>query len=227
MGASPFRMARGAGSKAPDPGRLIAIGDVHGRLSKLGDLLRQIDPQPRDRLVFLGDYVDRGPDSYEVVERLVALRRELPGSVLLRGNHEAILLSLFREPVSGLRESWLERDGGRLTIASYQAAGQFLAVHRAFFESLTLTFETDRFFFCHAGVRPGIALDRQREEDLLAIREPFLSSKADFGKIVVHGHTVVDHPQILPNRINIDTGAGDGGPLTALDLGAMSRWQSR
>lgn len=211
----------------PDPGRLIAIGDVHGRLSKLEDLLRQIDPQPRDRLVFLGDYVDRGPDSYEVVERLVALRRELPGSVLLRGNHEAILLSLFREPVSGQRESWLERDGGRLTIASYQAAGQFLAVHRDFFESLPLTFETDRFFFCHAGVRPGIALDRQREEDLLAIREPFLSSKADFGKVVVHGHTVVEQPQILPNRIGIDTGAGDGGPLTALDLGAMSRWQSR
>ncbi len=214
-------------AQPPGPGRLIAIGDVHGRLAKLEDLLGQIQPRADDRLVFLGDYVDRGPDSYEVVERLIALRRELPRTVLLRGNHEAFLLALFREPVHGQRQVWLERDGGRATIASYQAAGQYPIVHRDFFESLPLTFETERFFFCHAGVRPRIALDRQREDDLLTIREPFLSSNANFGKVVVHGHTVVAHPQVLTNRINLDTGAGEGGPLTALDLGAMSFWQAR
>lgn len=115
----------------------------------------QLGPQLDDRLVFLGDYIDRGPDSYEFVERLVDLRRDLPNTVPFRGNHEELVLSLFREPVNGQRGSWLGRDGGRLTIASYQAAGHSLAVHREFFASLLLNFETRHCFFCHAGVRPG------------------------------------------------------------------------
>lgn len=201
-----------------EAGRLIAIGDVHGRLSKLEGLLGQIDPRQEDKIIFLGDYIDRGPDSYDVVERLIGFRREFPMTVMLRGNHEAFVLSLFRNPVNGQRQSWLEKDGGNLTVASYQAAGQFLTVHREFFESLPLSFETDRYFFCHAGVRPSVPLNRQREADLLEIREPFLSSKADFGKVVVHGHTIVGQPQILRNRINVDTGTAEGGPLTAIEL---------
>jgi serine/threonine protein phosphatase 1 len=201
-----------------DDGRLIAIGDIHGRLGKLVGLLDQIRPTAADQLVFLGNYIDRGPDSYEVVERLIALRRDLPRTVLLRGNHEQLVLDLLADPTASHRTSWLERDGGALTVASYRAAGHYLPVHRDFFAGLPHSFTTDRYFFCHAGVRPGIPLDQQRPADLLEIREPFLTSRACFGRIVVHGHTVVERPQLLPNRINIDTRAGDHGPLTAIEL---------
>jgi serine/threonine protein phosphatase 1 len=208
-----------------DDGRLIAVGDIHGRLGKLVGLLDQIRPTATDQLVFLGDYIDRGPDSYEVVERLIALRRDLPRTVLLRGNHEQLALDLLADPTASHRTSWLERDGGALTVASYRAAGKYLLVHRDFFSGLAHSFTTEHYFFCHAGVRPGVPVDRQRPADLLEIREPFLSSRASFGRIVVHGHSAVERPHLLSNRINIDTGAANYGPLTAIELPSARLFQ--
>ncbi len=112
-----------------------------------------------------------------------------------------------------------------MTMASYRKNGNYLKVHRAFFESLPVSWETEGYFFCHAGVRPGVPLAKQKASDLLGIREPFLSSTEDYGKIVVHGHEIVSGPDIRTNRINIDTGAGRYGPLTAIELHSRRIWQ--
>lgn len=206
--------------------RLIAIGDIHGRLSKLSGLLAKIDTQSDDRLVFLGDYVDRGPDSFEVVDLIIRFKEKFPKTVTLRGNHEDLLLSLFMGNINQEgRDMWIKINGGHQTLASYRRNGYYLKEHREFYESLSLFWETEAYFFCHAGVRPGVALAKQRTSDLFQIREPFLSSKKDFGKIIVHGHEIVETPTILPNRINIDTGAGKYGPLTAIELPSLRLWQ--
>lgn len=209
-------------------GRLIAIGDIHGRLSKLTGLLAKINPQFKDRLVFLGDFVDRGPDSFDVVELLIRLRRNYPNTVTLRGNHEDLIISFFMGNMSqNARELWRKMDGGDQTLVSYRRHGSHLKDHREFYESLPFYWQTEQYFFCHAGVRPGIGLDKQKASDLLGIREPFLSAKENFGKIIVHGHDVVEKPTILPNRINIDTGAGGYGPLTGIELPSLRIWQQR
>ncbi len=207
-------------------GRLIAIGDIHGRLSKLTGLLAKIDPSVDDRLVFLGDFVDRGPDSYEVVGLIIRLKRDYPKTVALRGNHEDLIVSFFMGNMSqNARALWQKMDGGEQTLASYRRNGSYLKDHRDFYESLPFNWETEQYFFCHAGVRPGVPLDKQKASDLLGIREPFLSSAENFGKIVVHGHEIVERPAILPNRIDIDTGAGRYGPLTAIELPSLRIWQ--
>ena len=209
-------------------GRLITIGDIHGRLSKLKGLLAKIDPQTNDRLVFLGDYVDRGPDSFDVVELIIRLKQDYPKTVTLRGNHEDLIVSFFMGNMSqNARELWQKMDGGDQTLASYRQHGSYLKDHRDFYEALPFYWETEQYFFCHAGVRPGVPLDKQKASDLLEIREPFLSSKENFGRIVVHGHDVVEKPTIVPNRINIDTGAGKYGPLTAIELPSLRIWQQR
>ncbi len=208
--------------------RLIAVGDIHGRLTKLTGLLAKIAPRSDDRMVFLGDFVDRGPDSFEVVELITRFKEEFPKTILLRGNHEDLIVSFFMGNMSqNARELWQKTDGGDQTLASYRRHGSYLKDHRDFYESLPFFWETEQYFFCHAGVRPGIALDKQKNSDLLEIREPFLSSREDFGKIIVHGHDIVEKPTILPNRINIDTGAGRYGPLTAIELPSSKIWQQR
>jgi serine/threonine protein phosphatase 1 len=205
-------------------GRLIAIGDIHGRMRMLGRLINQIEPQEFDRLVFLGDYIDRGPDSFEVVEYVIALKQKYPKTITLRGNHEDFVLSFFMGNQKD-RHVWLKQNGGEQTMASYRKNGEFLKIHREFYEDLNISWETDEYFFCHAGTRPGVPLDKQKASDLCGIREPFLSSGANFGKIVVHGHTIVHEPTILSNHINIDTGAGEFGPLTAIELPSKRIWQ--
>lgn len=206
--------------------RLIAIGDIHGRHSKLVGLLEKIYPQPEDRLVFLGDYIDRGPESYQVVASLIQLKKDYPNTITLRGNHEDFVISLFMGNQNQWeRGIWLKMNGGDLTLASYRRAGFYLKIHQEFYESLPLFWETEQYFFCHAGVRPGVSLDKQKPSDLLSIREPFLAATADFGKIIVHGHEPVASPTVLQNRINIDTGAGKYGPLTALELPSLKIWQ--
>jgi len=205
-------------------GRLIAIGDIHGRMRMLEGLIKQIEPLENDRLVFLGDYIDRGPDSFEVVEYIIALKQKYEKTITLRGNHEDFVLSFFMGNQAD-RHLWLKQNGGEQTMMSYRANGEFLKVHRDFYESLSISWETDEYFFCHAGARPGIPLDKQKASDLLGIREPFLSSGANFGKIVVHGHTIVHEPTILNNHINVDTGAGEFGPLTAIELPSKRIYQ--
>jgi len=207
-------------------GRLIAIGDIHGKLSKLQGLIEKIEPAADDRLVFLGDYIDRGPDSFETIEYIIRLKTNLPNVVTLRGNHEDFVISLFMGNHSRRdREIWLTINGGDQTMASYRRHGVYLKEHQEFYMNLPLFYEIEEYFFCHAGVRSGIPLDKQKASDLLEIREPFLSSKEKFGKIIVHGHDMVESPTVLPNRINIDTGAGRYGPLTAIDLPSLNIWQ--
>ncbi len=207
-------------------GRLIAIGDIHGRLSKLVGLIEKISPGAEDQLIFLGDFIDRGPDSFRVVQYIIDFRQRFPNTIALRGNHEDFVISLFMGNQSMFeRNIWLKMNGGEITLWSYRKAGQQLKDHQEFYMSLPLFYETDNYFLCHAGVRPGVPLNKQKLSDLLEIREPFLSYDKGFEKIVVHGHSIVKDPTILPNRINIDTGAGAYGPLTAIELPSLKLWQ--
>jgi serine/threonine protein phosphatase 1 len=222
-----------------DKTRVYVIGDIHGRSDLLDRMVALIsrdleaDPAGDCLTVTLGDYIDRGPDSRGVLDRLV--RNPFPTRlVALKGNHEALLEAFLDDP--SVVEHW-RHLGGLETIHSYRVPVGELMVgknyadaatalraaipdeHFAFLASLKTSIVVDRYFMCHAGVRPGIPLDRQSVEDLLWIRDEFLSSTTDFGKIVVHGHTPTERPEILPNRINIDTGAFATGRLTCVVLG--------
>jgi serine/threonine protein phosphatase 1 len=217
--------------------RIYAIGDIHGRLDLLDRAIAAIRNDveqfgPDAITVTLGDYVDRGPNSSGVIERLADNPFPTP-FVALKGNHEALLEAFLADP--NLGHHW-SRQGGMETVNSYGVQlGRFLvgkameqvadrlqaampAKHVDFLRSLRLSFTHGRYFLCHAGVRPGVPLDRQSEEDLLWIRDPFLRSTADFGKIVVHGHTPVAAPELQANRINLDTGAFSSGRLTCAVL---------
>ncbi|WAC25951.1 metallophosphoesterase family protein [Ancylobacter sp. SL191] len=209
--------------------RVYAIGDIHGWLDLLDRLLAMVVQDARcasagpssARFIFLGDYIDRGPASRQVIDRLIA-GRDAAGWICLKGNHEAMLL----EALDGRRDFdvWLA-NGGVETLFSYGiVARQHLTAggedalraamseaippaHLAFLRELPTSHELGGYFFCHAGVRPGVPLERQADDDLLWIREAFINSTADHGRRVVHGHTPVMASEILPNRINVDTGA--------------------
>ncbi len=228
-------------AKTPDEMRLYAIGDVHGCDDLLAALHDRIDqdlalrPIEDHRIIHLGDYIDRGPNSAAVIERLVALSAKDDRVLCLRGNHESMFLDFLGDPMEG-GQPFL-RNGGMETLASYGASlgrgfasmrdliglvYETLAIlpveHRQFIARLPASFRFGDFFFCHAGIRPGVPLDEQDTHDLTWIREPFLSSNADLGAVVIHGHTPVKTPDVRPNRINIDTGAVLGGPLTCIVL---------
>jgi serine/threonine protein phosphatase 1 len=182
--------------------------------------------------VFLGDYIDRGPQSCEVLDMIIARRRRYH-TICLKGNHETFMANFLEQP--SVLSNW-RHLGGFNTLLSYGitpsmnpsvaeqeeyavALNQILPEnHRTFLESLALSYECGDFFFVHAGVRPGVPLDCQLERDLLWIREDFLIHEANFDKMIVHGHTPVSQPDIRPNRINIDTGAYATGQLTCLVL---------
>ena len=221
-----------------DETRLYVIGDIHGRLDLLNKLLQEIHHDIRQypihecHTVTLGDYVDRGPDSRGVLDSLS--QNPFPTRyTALKGNHEELLEAFLVNP--RMFSSW-RRLGGLETLHSYGVSVSPLMMgerfdeasralqaalppeHLQFLASLKTFVVFGRYFLCHAGVRPGIALERQRVDDLLWIRDEFLNSNADFGKIVIHGHTPVDEPEIKQNRINIDTGAYATGRLTCLVL---------
>jgi serine/threonine protein phosphatase 1 len=201
----------------------VAIGDVHGMAQKLDALLAIIDgwchahrPHEPHRLIFLGDYVDRGPHSREVLDRVRALQSE--GAICLRGNHEALMIG-SRDSDAGL-QTFLQNGGDR-TIASLVTFTVFLEAV-AWMRTLPSCFEDDLRFFVHAGIRPDAALHEQSEQDLLWIRKPFLDHPGSFPKYIVHGHTPTlrlpghsPRPHVLPHRCNMDTGAVYGGPLSA------------
>ena len=217
-------------------GRLVvAIGDTHGRLDLLERLWPKIEAvarvsAARERtLIFLGDYVDRGLQSRQLVDRLLAGFAGFE-TVFLKGNHDETLVQFLDDPQLG--EVW-RNFGGLETLRSYgvqhkpggdwaQARAEFAAripdAHLKFFRSLLLHYAVGDFLFVHAGLRPGLALEHQSEHDLLWIREEFLNSTMSFGRIVVHGHTPERQPVLRPNRIGIDTGAYMTGVLTALVL---------
>lgn len=199
--------------------RTYAIGDIHGCLTKLIGLigLCQADAGERPtKFIFLGDYIDRGPDSQGVVEFLMSLQKDRPGDVIcLMGNHEDMLLAARDAP--DWEDNWL-RNGGLQTLQSYGVAtvAGIPQDHIDWMRNLPKFHDDGLRFFVHAGIRPDRPLDRQSEHDLLWIREPFLSSAKDFGRFIVHGHTPLKagRPDIRPNRLNLDTAAVYSGPLT-------------
>lgn len=239
-------MAEHAPAAAPDGMRLYAIGDIHGRDDLLGELLAMIERDAqsasgavRKILVFLGDYVDRGLQSRQVLDRLIS--GTLPGfeAIHLKGNHEAAMLEFLRDAAFG--RTW-KNFGGLETLHSYgvqelalsddpadfeRARVHFEAAlpetHKRFLQTLSVAVELGGYFFVHAGVRPGVPLSRQIEEDMLWIRDEFLDARGPFGRVVVHGHTPREEVVIRENRIGIDTGAYMTGVLTALVLEGTSR----
>jgi serine/threonine protein phosphatase 1 len=221
--------------------RIYAVGDIHGRLDLLTGMLARIRadlaarPHPRPRLILLGDYIDRGPDSRGVIDALIALgASELPTTFLL-GNHDSYVAPYLQDP------DWYDRTyhwladnmGGNATLASYGVpdasatrpaatraafAAAFPREHMAFLEACGLMARIGGYVFVHAGIRPGVPLDEQERDDLIWIREGFLDSTADFGFKVVHGHTIVPEVEHHRNRIAIDTGAVRTGRLSCLLL---------
>jgi serine/threonine protein phosphatase 1 len=203
---------------------IFAIGDIHGSLRKLQSLMVRCekfgDGWPA-RFVFLGDYIDRGPQSAGVIAYLIDLQARLPEQVVtLRGNHEAIALGVIDGTVPA--DHWLEQ-GGLETLRSYgvRSAGDLPGAHVNWLRSLPLSHDDGRRFFVHAGIDPDKPFNAQGDTDLFWIREPFLSDQRDHGRLIVHGHTPTSgrKPDLRTNRLNIDTGAVFGGPLTAAVFG--------
>ena len=231
--------AKAAEPRLPEGMRIYAVGDIHGRIDLLERLYQAIAEDLRARPVtravevFLGDYVDRGPGSAQVLDWLTAGPRLAAERVCLRGNHEQVLLEFLADPAVlghwsqfggletlhsfGLRFRLPLRPGDEAEIA--RAFAEALpAAHRRFLEATQPSLTLGGYFFSHAGVNPAVALDAQAEHDLLWIREPFLSWHRPLSKIVVHGHTPIESPVVLPHRIGIDTGAYVTGRLTAAVL---------
>ena len=228
----------------PVGARVYAVGDIHGRLDLLDALLEKIDADDKGRhaadtrLIFLGDLIDRGPDSRGVVERLMALGAQRPIRFLL-GNHEEVFLRSLDGDLKALR--FLTRIGGRETLLSYGISeAEYRALdfeelltlvqakvpeaHSAFLRGFEKWIEVGDYLFVHAGIRPGVELDQQRQSDLCWIRDDFLSHRESFGKMIVHGHSITDDIDEQPNRIGIDTGAFASGRLTAIGLERETRW---
>jgi serine/threonine protein phosphatase 1 len=237
--------------KAPTPAwvpegrRLYAIGDIHGRLDLLDGLLKQIAQDEAARggsaseLIFLGDLVDRGPESAQVIDRLIALKAERPEVRILLGNHEEVFLGALAGDAKALR--LFSRIGGEETILSYGVCPQAYAradydelhrllvdavpaAHRVFLEACEDMIVAGDYVFVHAGIRPGVPLAEQRPADLRWIREEFLGARTPLEKLVVHGHTISEEIVELPHRIGIDTGAYRSGILTAMGFEGEKRW---
>lgn len=225
--------------------RLYAVGDVHGRTDLLARLMEKIAadaalyPAAQKELVFLGDYVDRGVDTPGTLDYLLHRLPSDMKTVFLRGNHEEVMLR-FLDGDLGQAEGWLQ-FGGAATLVSYgvnpygKGVNRTFAAlrdallekipqeHRDFLAATRFDYAWGDYYFVHAGIRPHVPLTRQSEADRLWIRQDFLQSRADHGKIVVHGHSVTPQPDIQANRIGIDTGAYATGRLTCLVLDGAER----
>jgi serine/threonine protein phosphatase 1 len=206
-----------------------AVGDIHGCHDLLIGMLGSIEDHAAGRehvVVFLGDYIDRGPDSAAVVNTVRAFQRRAPEHVIcLKGNHEDMLLRAAANLAA--TPHWLD-NGGDACLWSFGVNSPRSLPRDVveWIESLPTTFEDERRYFVHAGFVPRREISRQRDLDMLWIREPFLSADFDFGKHVVHGHTPVlrERPEVLAHRTNLDTGAVFGGPLTT---GVFTKEQDR
>ncbi|MGB9026427.1 MAG: metallophosphoesterase [Rhodomicrobium sp.] len=245
-----IKISERTNSSVPAGTRIYAVGDIHGRVDLLDRLLERIEADRKRReeaetvFVFLGDYVDRGENSMGVAGRLISGLPDDVTAVFLKGNHEDLLLSFLDRPGFGL--NWLF-NGGDVALLSYgveadvirnayysgpaglaKAASIFRDLlpedHLQFYRALQLSYRAGGYYFVHAGVRPGVALDSQNERDLIWIRDEFLNHPHDFGAVVVHGHTPVGSPEDLHNRIGIDTLAFRTGRLTAVGLEGSRRW---
>lgn len=232
-------------ARLPEGERIYAIGDIHGRRDLLDDLLIRIDADDRARggartqLIFLGDFVDRGPDSAGVVQRAMELRDSGRPVRFLMGNHEEVFLKALGGSLEALR--FFVKIGGRATILSYGiAAADYDAMdfdallpalvahvpqaHIDFLRSFEDRIAIGDYLFVHAGIRPRVPFEEQVGGDLRWIRSEFLDFRGDHGAIVVHGHTITDDVEQRSNRIGIDTGAFATGRLTAIGLEGGERW---
>ena len=225
--------------------RAYVVGDVHGRLDLLEELLAKIHaelqhrPSAKTLLVFVGDLIDRGPSSAQVIERLRTYKRDGIRPVFLLGNHEEVLLRILKGDAQLITKwRWF---GGAECLESYGLdSSQFAQLsdeealalvrqaipreHVEFLESFADSCRFGDYLFVHAGIRPGVELEQQRQSDLRWIREPFLLDDSDHGFVVVHGHTISEEVEARPNRIGIDTGAYRTGVLTALAIEGPERW---
>lgn len=196
--------------------KIYAIGDIHGSLHKLSALLEKLNwhPDNGDTLIFLGDYIDRGPNSPEVIDLILRLQQQSSRVVALCGNHE----QMFLDFISGQGLPVFTANGLASTIAAYAGRHTFPVEHITFFHNLRLYYETEQHVFVHAGLRDGLPLAEQNPNDLLWIRDEFLKSDYDRGKTVVFGHTPFREVYRRPGKIGLDTGAVYGGRLTCLIL---------
>ena len=245
----PFRR-RNAPDRGPLPDvgedvRIYAIGDIHGRDDLFAELLDRIAQDEADRpplprlLILLGDLVDRGPQSAQVVERAMAMARSKENVRFLKGNHEEVFIAAARGSAQAVR--FFRRLGGIQTLASYgltphnssamsdTALAQWMLNHIPrdavdFLDDFTDMLPVGGYLFVHAGVRPRIALEAQKPADLRWIRGDFLNHRRSFGRMIVHGHSITEEVDIQPNRIGIDTGAFASGRLTAIGLEKDRRW---
>ncbi len=233
-------------ARVPDGVRVYAIGDIHGRNDLLQALLAKIDADDRARgtadtqIVFLGDLVDRGPDSAGVIDTAMALRGQGRTVRYLMGNHEEVFLKACRERDSKTLRFFL-KIGGDATLQSYpitraeyieldieQLAERLATLvpeaHLAFLESFEDMVVFGDYVFVHAGIRPGVPLAEQRKSDLRWIRDEFVGQRGDLEKVIVYGHTIYDDIDERGSRIGIDTGAYASGKLTAIGLEGLDRW---
>jgi serine/threonine protein phosphatase 1 len=233
---TPFAEKMPSDFSIPEGVRLFAVGDIHGRVDLLRQTMEKIDahlrkhPCPRSIRIFLGDYIDRGPRSRDVIDALIDIGK-CSEAVFLQGNHETFLLDVLLNPA--ILPTW-KTFGGLETLVSYgvssplnpDAAGSLKIVdtfieklpaeHVQFLKTLPPSFSFGDLFFVHAGVRPGVGLASQTTADLMWIRDEFLQHNEPFEKLIVHGRTPVKTPDVRPNRINIDTGAYATGRLTCV-----------
>lgn len=204
--------------------KVFVVGDIHGCLDMLSSLIDKIPWRPdKDRLIFLGDFIDRGDDSKGVVDYVLALKRCSPHIRCLMGNHEPVLLDYLSGRAQGLFLS----NGGLKTLESYLVgkSQKYETLvpdeHISFYRSLESFIELEDFYVVHAGFRPGVDVGEQTLHDMIWIREPFICSDYDFGKMVIFGHTPFKEPLIMENKIGLDTGAIYGNRLTCLELPEM------
>lgn len=228
--------------------RVYAIGDVHGRLDLLDELIERIADDDSLRpnvattsLIFLGDYVDRGPSSRQVIDYVLRLQQYWPDVKCLMGNHEQVFAMALNGDEQALRFFTRDGVGGRETLLSYGASVDQLETmtlgelrdwlgaavpqaHRDFLASLRDRMVIGDYAFVHAGVRPGIPIEAQDPSDLFWIRDEFLCWEEPHSHMVVHGHSISEHVQLCENRIGIDTGAFATGRLTAVGLEGTEQW---
>ncbi len=208
-------------------GDLYVIGDIHGCLAPLKRLMEKLDPDlNRDRLLFVGDYIDRGPDSRGVVDYILGLKARWPADniICLKGNHEVMFLDFL----AGKDRELFLFNGGLNTLEDYWGndwdklpALELPLDHARFYRELRPYYTTEDYIFVHGGLKPGVSLEEQVGEDLFWIRGEFIASLEDFGRRVIFGHTPFKQPLVLPNKIGIDTGLVYGNFLTCLKLPQM------
>ncbi|HHO75297.1 MAG TPA: serine/threonine protein phosphatase [Deltaproteobacteria bacterium] len=204
--------------------RTFAIGDIHGCLGKLEDLIARIEPEKDDLLIFLGDYIDRGTDVREVIDFLIDLAIKIP-CIFLRGNHEDMFLEFLE---FGTNRTMFFANGGLKTIDSYIRPSSFVShdqvamalpeTHRDFYASMKWYYEDPGYIYVHAGMKPHISMQEQERQDMIWIRDDFIFSGEPLEKKVIFGHTPFARPFVKQDKIGIDTGAVYGGCLTAVEL---------